>query len=330
MLGSHVARVGVAGVLASALAVSTSRAAPADPVERARALFAQAESDEDSERWSDAIVKLRAVAQVKLTAGVRYHLALCEEHLGQLARALSDYRDAEDQARLENAQDVLRIVGKQVSALDPRVPRLTIRVVPPLPAVSLTLDGAPIDDGPTHAARPVEPGVHYVEATAPGRATSTTAVTLREYESRLLDVSVGEAVREPSSATSSPSPSPSPSPSQTTTLPSQAPRPRAAPIVATTVSVALAGAGAEAFLIAGAEHDSAVHTCSLTPNPAADACDWLKNRVRAWDFTAAGAWGGALLAATTALVLWAKPSADSASAVTWMLGPTAVGVRGHF
>ncbi|HXN33674.1 MAG TPA: hypothetical protein VN894_17515, partial [Polyangiaceae bacterium] len=164
---SHVARLVLTGVLAGALATATSHAAPADPIERARALFAQAESDEDAERWSEAIEKLRVVAQVKFTAGVRYHIALCEEHLGQLARALGDYRDAEDQARLENAQDVLRIVGKQVSALDPRVPRLTIRVVPPVPAVSLKLDGKPLDQGPTHAASPVDPGVHYVEATAP-------------------------------------------------------------------------------------------------------------------------------------------------------------------
>ena len=329
---SHVARLVLTGVLAGALATATSHAAPADPIERARALFAQAESDEDAERWSEAIEKLRVVAQVKFTAGVRYHIALCEEHLGQLARALGDYRDAEDQARLENAQDVLRIVGKQVSALDPRVPRLTIRVVPPVPAVSLKLDGKPLDQGPTHAASPVDPGVHYVEATAPNRTPSAAAVTLREYESRVLDVSLSEPAPEPSTSPWTASASTSTPPS-TSSTPKQAPAPRrGGAIAATTVAAALAGAGAAAFLIAGAEHDGAVRTCSLTIDPAPGACDGLKLRVRGWDFAAAGAWGGALVAATTAFVLWSKPGDDSATRVgaTWMLGPMAAGVRGRF
>src|SRR5438105_1618308 len=107
--------------LTGVLSAATSQGAPTDTLERARQLFVQAEIDEDKERWSEALEKLRAVSQVKLTAGVRYHLALCEEHLGQLVRALSDYRAAEEQARTENAKDVLRIVGKQLALLDPRV-----------------------------------------------------------------------------------------------------------------------------------------------------------------------------------------------------------------
>jgi len=86
--------VGLRLVLAGALAAATANAAPSDDVRRARVLFEQAEADEDGERWSEALEKLRDVARVKLTAGVRYHIALCEEHLGRLVRALGDYREA--------------------------------------------------------------------------------------------------------------------------------------------------------------------------------------------------------------------------------------------
>ncbi|MDP9000908.1 MAG: hypothetical protein M3O46_12435, partial [Myxococcota bacterium] len=92
-------------VLVGTLGAAVAQAAPPAPIERARQLFVQAEEDEDAERWSDALDKFRAVSQVRLTAGVRYHLALCEEHLGQLARALEDYRSAQDQAILESATD---------------------------------------------------------------------------------------------------------------------------------------------------------------------------------------------------------------------------------
>lgn len=324
---TRVARLGLPVVLTGALTASTSLAAPADSVDRARILFAEAESDEDGERWSEALEKLRAVAQVKLTAGVRYHIALCEEHLGQLARALGDYREAEDQARLENAQDVLRIVGKQVAALDPRVPRLTIRVVPAGNEVTVKLDGAPIAIAPIHGAVPVDPGTHYVVATTPDHAAAASAVTLQAYESRVIVLTLGEAPRE-----AAPMPPSRPrSASIAASTPNPTPTSPGAAIGATALAIALAGGGAAAFLIAGAEHDNAVRTCpQLVPAP--DACDWLKNRVRAWDFAAAGAWGGALIAATTALVLWAKRSGEGPTkvAVALVLAPTALGVRGRF
>jgi hypothetical protein len=82
----------LAALLAVTLLPSPCYAAPAgDQVRAARRLFADAEKDEDASRWADALEKLRRVAQVKLTAGIHYHIALCEEHLGQLATALDQY-----------------------------------------------------------------------------------------------------------------------------------------------------------------------------------------------------------------------------------------------
>ncbi|HEY6461846.1 MAG TPA: hypothetical protein VIY73_16890, partial [Polyangiaceae bacterium] len=87
------------------------RAAGAEPadsaVRAARQLFVDAERDEDGGRWANALQKMRRVLEVKRTGGVEYHIALCEEHLGQLAAALDDYTAAQGLAREENAQDVL-------------------------------------------------------------------------------------------------------------------------------------------------------------------------------------------------------------------------------
>jgi hypothetical protein len=313
-------------VLTCAFVAANSHAAPADAVDRARALFAQAESDEDGGRWSEALDKLRAVAQVKLTPGVRYHIALCEEHVGQLVHALADYREAEDGARLEDAQDVLRLVGKQLAALDPRVPRLTVHVAPSGPDTKVTVDGEPIANGPIDEPRPVDPGVHYVQASAPNLTPSAAEVTLRESEWRVLDMNL-RAPPSPAPAPSSPPPKPTSTSTQRLVAAS-----RGSAIATTTLAVVLAGAGAAAFLLAGAELDNAVRTCPLSGDPAPDACDGLKNRVRAWDFAAAGSWAGALAAGTIALVLWAKPADDRATGVgaALTLGPMGLIARGRF
>lgn len=320
-------------VLVGILGAAIAQAAPPDALERARQLFVQAETDEDAERWSDALDKFRTVSQVRLTAGVRYHVALCEEHLGQLARALADYKAAQDQAVLENAKDVLSTVGKRLATLDARIPRLTIHLIPAAPETSLKLDGEPIAAELAGAPVPIDPGTHRVEARTFDGATSTEVVTLRERESRVIDIHVGgPAVR------TSPTPTPTPTSTSTpTSTPTQTPvslpphRDRGLAIAATVAALAFAGGGAGAFLLAGSDLDHAIRSCAQVPTLASNACDGLKNRVRAWDFAAAGAWGAALVAGAFAIALWTTPSdASERVGVHWTVGPTAVGVRGRF
>jgi hypothetical protein len=317
-------------LLAGVLATAPLRAAPPDALERARQLFVQAEIDEDKERWSEALDKLRDVSQVRLTAGVRYHVALCEEHLGQLARALADYRATEDQARIENAKDVLRIVGRQLAPLEARVPRLTFHIVPAMPETSVTLDGQPVADPLSGAALPVDPGEHRIEALAPDRRGWTQVVTLQERESRQLDINLAE--------TPSPSPPPSTTSLSSVETPAEPPPPappspparhadRSLAIVATGVAIAFAAGGVAAYLVADNEHGHAVTNCAHSFEPS--ACDPWKNRVRVWDFAAAGSWASALVTGAAALALWTK--ADNPAGRTgarWIVGPAAVGVEG--
>jgi hypothetical protein len=76
------------------LAPTTSRAAEPTKTElaAARDLFARAERDEDGGRWGDALDKLRRASSVKMTPGIRFHIALCEENLGQLVAAPRETR----------------------------------------------------------------------------------------------------------------------------------------------------------------------------------------------------------------------------------------------
>src|SRR5580692_4615244 len=151
----------------------------------ARALFIAAEKDEDAERWSDALEKLQRVAQVKLTSGIRYHTALCEEHLGRLIAALTDYKAAANQARAENASDVLRLVDRRVIDSTERIPRVVVVLVPTLPEATVRLDGQPVAAG---VPLPVDPGTHTIDAHAPGRSPSATTVTVQERDATNVEV----------------------------------------------------------------------------------------------------------------------------------------------
>jgi hypothetical protein len=335
--------VAVLLALTLTLAPSSAQAAPAEgDVRVARRLFADAEKDEDAARWADALDKLRRVARVKLTAGIHYHIALCEEHLGQLATALDEYTSAEGQARAENAQDVLAIVGKRIADLGPRVPRLTLRLVPDVPDAAVALDGTNLPAAVLGTALPVDPGEHRIEVTAPDRPSTTQNVTLRERDMtvldvRLADVRVVQAVPPPaSSAAIAPSPPLVPgSPAALPAEPLAAARgpSRTGAAVATVGTVVLAGGGIAAFLLAGSAHTTAVAECREVPSLAPGACESQKNSVRAWDFTAAGAWLGAAGVGTVAVIAWAHPGsqrASSGASAQMVVGLASLGLAGRF
>src|SRR5579859_6139186 len=184
------ARLAMVAAPLSTLLAPTAGAGEATPdptLSAARDLFLAAERDEDAGRWSEALDKLNRVAQVKLTPGVRYHTALCEEHLGRLVAALNDYKVAAEQARVEKAGDVLRLVDRRVADSAERVPRITIILVPSLPEATVRLDGRPIATGEAVLA---DPGTHSIDADAPGRRTSVTTVTVEERDATRIQLTL--------------------------------------------------------------------------------------------------------------------------------------------
>jgi hypothetical protein len=306
--------------LAAVELASPVQAAPTDAeLSAARDLFVQAERDEDAENWQAALDKLSRVSQVKLTAGVRYHLALCEEHLGRLATALAAYLSAERQANESNAADVVRLVGMQLSALTPRVPRLALQVAPDLPGAVVRLDGAPFDHARLGAAFPIDPGLHHVEARAPGRAESTLSVTVQEGDVTFLRISLSP-VEEAATA--------SPAAEDVSPQRGSARHSPAAAIAFTAAAAGLAGLGAGAYLLSGSAHSDAVSRCAQMTSP----CDGDKAPVRAWDWTALAAWGAAAASAAVAVVLWSRQSGDAGlpRAARVVVGPGALGVAGSF
>jgi hypothetical protein len=324
----------VAAASAAALFLSSPRARAAPPssdapsrseLATARELFAQAERDEDAGRWQDALDKMRQVALVKLTAGVRYHIALGEEHLGLLVSALEDFEAAQDQAHLEHAEDVLSLVGGELESLRPRVPRLALHVTPENLSPAVTLDGRAIGPNRIGESISVNPGVHTVEVHAEGRRPAIVSVTLQERDATSLDIPLSEP------------PSPAALPAIPTALsnrqPAQAPRlawsqARIGAVAATGGAIALAGFGIAAYVVAGSARERGESTCAGIVSTSPDACDAQKNIVRAWDWTAAASWAGAVVSTGFAIYFFGGPAAGGTT--SWRVGPASLVLQGSF
>ena len=309
---------------------------PAQPsdteLHAARDIFVQAVKEEDNGNWQVALDKLHTVAEIKLTAGVRYHIALCQENLGRIAAALASYTQAASQAHQEDAKDVMRLVGKRVSALEPRVPRLSVRVLPDVANAVVALDGSRIDSASLGQSLPVEPGSHEVLATAPGRASSRAIVTMHEHDSMVLDLKLETVTPDPRPASAQPELAPRSTAPFDATHPAPAGRDHVGAMLWTTASVVLAAGGAAAYVLADRALNYGVSACALRVSTSPDACSSEQFAVRAWDATAAVAWTGAVVASVFAVVLWATPERTTPSRASARLvtGPTAVVAEGRF
>jgi hypothetical protein len=280
-------------------------------IQAARALFADAVRDEDHGRWDAALEKLRRAATVKNTAGIRFHIALCEEKLGRLSAALNDYSASEALARVERNVEVQRALVEPLRMLGERVPTLTV-AGPDAADAEIQVDGAVLPAGLVGVATPVDPGDHVVTARDRAHAEFRARVTLAERDHGKVEVAWA---RTPTLATP-------PAPSSVTPAthggdraqePSSPMRSSSrtdggawiAALGLGAGAVVVAGLGVGAWAVADASADRAQSDCAARPSP----CEPDLGASRVWRGVAIGAWAaGAALGVTAVVVAWPSPS----------------------
>jgi hypothetical protein len=156
-------------------------------LEAAKKAFFEGLDLEEKKEWAKALDRFEAVAKVRMTPQVRFHLALCKENLGMLIEALHDFELAESDAKAEKVADVMKEAPEHAAAIKPKIPKLTIKVPADVEGASVTLDGNAIDPKGSEETL-VNPGTHKIEATADKRATFAKEVTLGESESKTVTV----------------------------------------------------------------------------------------------------------------------------------------------
>jgi hypothetical protein len=175
-------------LLAVVLATATARAAGPTPADaaRAEALFREAKRLMSEQRYAEACPKLEESQRLDPGGGTLLNLALCHRGEGKSATAWREYKEALALAQSAGRADRVEQAQKQIAALEPLLPYLTITVPTPLPGLTVQRDGAPV--ATFEVAEPVDPGPHTVSATAPGRVPWQTTVTLGAAERQNVTV----------------------------------------------------------------------------------------------------------------------------------------------
>ncbi|MEO8800747.1 MAG: hypothetical protein ABI551_22850, partial [Polyangiaceae bacterium] len=301
--------------------------AAADPtpteIENARKLFKQAEADEAAQRWDTALDELRRASAIKMTAGLRFHIALCENNLHRMAAALADYTAADLLSKAENNAEVEDAVRDPLADLRSRVP--TLKLVPPADVgpndLQVKVDGTVVSD--LSEGLRLDPGTHTVEARSKGRGTFSKQLVLKERDVTTVQIQLPKLVArpgEPDSAIEAP-------PAETRSgknnyLPA---------ILATAGAVVLVGVGVGSFVVAGSAQSDAQDACTSGSSD----CDSKKSTVHVWDTVALGSWIAAAGVTGLAVVLWADPPSKaktigSARSVRLGAGPGTLKLEGSF
>jgi hypothetical protein len=97
-------------------------------------------------------------------------LADCYQQLGRTASAWGTFLDAAYRAKNEGQPDRETIAAEHADALKAKLSYLTLEVsAAPVAELSVTYDGKPMAPARWGTPFPIDPGIHIVEATAPGK-----------------------------------------------------------------------------------------------------------------------------------------------------------------
>jgi hypothetical protein len=192
--------IGALACLGLTLASAPCRAQSGAELSAARQTFVEGKDFEKRGAWDEALLRFKAVARVKMTPQVRFHIALCEENLGRLVSAMRGFELAAEEARQAGATavEVAEKAPERVAALKKRVGTVTVHVNGKLIDSSVTLDGVPLLPSSFDAAIPVDPGAHVVLVlSAEGKGSSRTEVTVAEHGEAQVTVTVADALFSP-------------------------------------------------------------------------------------------------------------------------------------
>lgn len=189
----------VIGLVGSAVSTSSRAWAQDDAtLVEARSKFQRAIELEQASNYAGALKLFREVGAVKMTPQVRYHIATCEENLGQLVAALGGYELAMSSGDQMPAEFIAE-VQTSIDELKARIPKLTIQRGAGAEAATIELDGVALGQASIDVEIPLNPGPHTITAQAPGYEDFQDTVTMVEGATETLSISMQE-IQKPTPA----------------------------------------------------------------------------------------------------------------------------------
>jgi hypothetical protein len=118
----------------------------------------------------DACPRFEESERLEPGLGTRFHLARCYEAVGRLASAHALYLEVAAEASTRGQQAREKLARERAAAVEPHLARLTIEVpFTASPEMRIERDGEVVGSAQWGVAVPVDPGMHSVNAEAPGR-----------------------------------------------------------------------------------------------------------------------------------------------------------------
>lgn len=162
----------VAWVVGAGVFALGPRVARAGDATLAEALFQEGKKLMEAHDFAHACPKFKASYDADAGTGTLFALASCQEDLGMLATAWTNYMDVAERSKQEGRMDRAQAASDQAALLAPRLDEVTIRVSPEvaaLPGLVVKRNGVPMAAAAWDTAIPVDPGVQEIEANATGK-----------------------------------------------------------------------------------------------------------------------------------------------------------------
>jgi hypothetical protein len=185
----------VLGLALGVVSPRVVRAQAADPAVAAE-LFREGRAALDAKDFPLACAKLLESLRLDLRVGTLISLGECEQATGKLASARLRWQQAAQLAR-RTSDDRAPYCDQRFAAIDPRVPRLTIRIAASADRGTFVRKDS-VDVGPAALGvpLPIEIGSHVVVALARHRDTRSYAVEGVEGQSSEIVVEPGDLLPE--------------------------------------------------------------------------------------------------------------------------------------
>lgn len=170
-------RAAAAAALSLALTAAPSLALAGD-TSTAEALFQSGLDAMKREDFKAACEAFAGSNEADPSPGTQINLALCSEKQGKLATAWGWYRTAAGLAEQRGQRERADLARAEAAKLEPKLRKIVI-VAPNAPqGLMVSRDGAPVPAAILGREVPVDPGVHVIEVSAPGKKPWSTKVSL--------------------------------------------------------------------------------------------------------------------------------------------------------
>lgn len=182
------------------VASAASAQVSAADAQTAQQLFDQGRVLMEQSKFSQACPLFAESQRLDPGGGTLTNLALCHEKEGRLSLALTEFEAALAQAVKDKRRDREAIARERIAAISVKVPRLLITIAPgaDMPGLVVKLDGNELKREQLGTTLTVDPGVHRIDVSAPGRKAGTFVIPIGESTTKPFEI---PALAEDGSAT---------------------------------------------------------------------------------------------------------------------------------